>query len=934
MKYEKIKKSHKASLLIIKIFVVCGLRMNTGFSNEMKPLINEVMPSIVTEKDGNTTWGLSNAVYRNYNYYRDPSEIPSIPDEDGDYSDWIEIFNPSSSPVDLTGYGLSDRPSNPFKWIFPEYSLGSGQHLLVFASGKDRKDIVKHWETVITQGDEWRYCIPESETPETWRLVGFDDSGWDSGPSGFGFYYDLATTLPQTVSFYIRKSFTVNDIANITACLLQIDYDDAFVAYFNGTEIARANIGETGIPPPYDSKARKTRKVQLFEGGNPDVFEIENIQSLLVQGENVLAIQIHNIHPKNSTMAAIPFLTFGMTIPPPNPRGMPDFLKFSIKNYMHTNFKIKATGETLVLTDSSGDMCDRLETGYIPSDMSWGRQPDGGTQLVFFSNPTPGNSNTTTGQIFADSVTVSHSGGFYDSSISLTLSCNSSTAVIRYTKDGSDPTESSDEYYASIPIAETTVIKARAFETGLLPGKIAVHTYFINEKSTLPIISIATDPDGFFSSVKGIYLNEHQRTWEREVHLEYYEPNGHLGFSINAGTKIRGQSSSGFPQKSLSIFVRGQYGYEVINYQIFPDSPITEFKSLILRNSGNDWPYTMFRDGLNASLFKGVDLDIQEYRPAVVYINGKYWGIHNIREKYNEEYFESHHGADPDNIDFLELTHKSEHPGGALLIEGDYEHYDSMLEYMTDHDLSVDEYYNYIKTQMDIPSYINYMILEIHGSNGDWLGRNMKLWRPRTPEGKWRWLPFDLDFTFGGSVYFGNVNDMTGFNTLAYASDPSKCPWPAWTTFVFRKLLENRTFKYDFINRFADCMNTFLHTSVVMQKIHEVKSAIEPEMPNHIWRWNDSFGAINSMYQWNMEVQSVEEFCETRVDSLRTYISDEFNLSGTAQVNLNVSQPGTGIVILNTLTLDEFLWRGIYFKDVPVRITAQSSYGYRFAGWS
>ncbi|MBT4482640.1 MAG: T9SS type A sorting domain-containing protein, partial [Candidatus Latescibacteria bacterium] len=522
--------------------------------------------------------------------------------------------------------------------------------------------------------------------------------------------------------------------------------------------------------------------------------------------------------------------------------------------------------------------------------------------------------------------------------LNVSLSCNSTNAVIRYTTNGSDPVESSQQYTTPLSITKTTVIKAGAFEDGLLPGKISTHTYIINDKSTLPVISIATDPDGFFSSSKGIYVNYNEETWERPIHLEFFESDGRLGFSIDAGSRIQGKSSSRFAQKPLSIFVRGQYGYDAINYQIFPDSPVSEFKSLILRNSGNDWSFTMFRDGLTSSLFRGVDLDIQEYRPTVVYINGEYWGIHNIREKHNEEYFESHHSVDPDNIDLLKPYWRVERPDGALLIEGDYLHYDAMLDYMTDNDLSISEHYNYIKTQLDIPSYINYLILEIYGDNKDWTGNNMKLWRPKTSEGKWRWLPWDLDFTFGGQNELGyerGVDNEFGYNTLAFATDPEGgWPYPPWTTFIFRKLLENQSFRNDFINRFADCFNTFLQNHIVMQKIHEVKSVIEPEMQDHIAKWGNSNKAIKSVNDWYNSVKLVEEFGETRADSIRIYIIDEFNLSGTAMVDLDIPQPGTGTIRINTLSLDEFPWSGTYFKGVPVVITAQPAPGYRFAGWS
>ena len=144
-----------------------------------------------------------------------------IQDEDGDTPDWIELYNPGTEPVDITGYGLTDDTDRPFQWVFPAVTLYPHQFKTIFASGKDRSPIVKHWETVINWGDEWHYFIGDSEPPATWISNTFDDSSWLAGPSGFGFGdNDDATVIPQVMSVYLRASFTVGDVENISRCLL------------------------------------------------------------------------------------------------------------------------------------------------------------------------------------------------------------------------------------------------------------------------------------------------------------------------------------------------------------------------------------------------------------------------------------------------------------------------------------------------------------------------------------------------------------------------------------------------------------------------------------------------------------------------------------------------------------------------------------------
>ncbi|MFC1692269.1 lamin tail domain-containing protein, partial [Candidatus Latescibacterota bacterium] len=864
------------------------------------------------------------------------------------YSDWIEIYNPGDSPVDLTGYGLSDRSDNPFKWVFPSFSLGSGEYIILFTSGKDRTKIINSWETIMWEGDDWQYFVGTEEPPSNWKDIGFN-GGWQTGTSGFG-YGDgnEATTIPSTASLYIRKTFTVDNLTDIVRCYLHMDYDDAFVAYINGTEVARSNIGEVGTPPPFDQYADGSREGEMHQGGDPEEFEIVDIQSILIQGENVLAVQVHNLTILSSDLAAIPFLTFGATTPISNPRGTPDFINY-LATILHSNFKISSSGETLLLTDKSGNLCDLIDTEYIPIDLSRGRTTDGGAEWGFFSQPTPGESNSSQSLMdFASPVQMSLPGGFYDNILTVELSAASEDAVIRYTLDGSEPTEESNKYTDAITLYITRVVRARSFKSGCLPGKINTNTYFINREFTLPVISLSTDPDNLFDDDIGIYenlLRVHLR-WEQPIHVEFYEQDGSLGFSIDGAIKLFGKSAIVMPQKSLTIFAREKYGFSEINYQIFPDLPISKFKSIILRNGGHEFSKTHFRDSVVQSLFTDMDVDIQAYRPCATYINGKYWGIYNIREKLNEDYVASHHGVDPNNIDMIQPywrvaseDHQTDERG-TILVEGDKVHYYAMWDYLENHDLKIDAHYEYIKTQIDVKSYIDYLIAEMYCDNKDWLANNMKQWRPRTPDGKWRYMPYDLDFALGGEHALG-FDRGYGDNILKFVTDfPRASPYQDWTNFIIRKMLDNESFKNDFINRFADCMNSNFSADVVLQKISKFEKEYEQEMPYHIARWKDenlpswANPRLTSMAQWYNNVKVMEDFTKIRADRVRTHIIQKFNLSGTARVDLNVSQADRGKIKINTLTVNEYPWNGTYFMDVPVQVTALPNPGYEFTGWT
>jgi len=874
------------------------------------------------------------------------ANISTLADEDGDFSDWIELYNADSQRVELTGFGLSDNFSQPFKWQFPRITLEPGQFLLLFASGKDIRTMPIHWETIIDWGDEWKYFVPIDEPPSNWRTLEFDDSSWLSGPSGFGYDdNDDATNLgspdpfqPSPISVFIRKKITIENINHIVGAILHVDYDDGFVAYWNGEEIARSNIGFAGVPPSFHQFATRPAEARMYRGGEPEKFVIENLSAVLRPGENVIAMEVHNSELYSSDLTLIPFLTLQMNTVPSQPRGPSRHLKFPASPKLHTNFKIKAAGEPLVLSDADGQCIDQVNCGYLPPDVSYGRQPDGGAECRFFTRATPESSNIFGGyQAILDPPQFSLPAGLYRSSVSLELSSHTPGTVIRYTLDGSVPTENSARYTQPIVIDSTTVVRARVFGNAGLPSRTVTQTYIIDQNFTIPIISISTDPKNLWDHEIGIYVfGDHADTinypfwgsnfwqdWERPIHIEFFEPDGELGFSIDAGMQIFGSWSRLYPQKSLAIFTRNRYGDDAINYQIFPDKPIAKFQSIVLRNSGQDWGRTFFRDALMHDLVKDLDLDVQAYRPSVVFLNGQFWGIHNIREKMSEHYLASNRGIDPENIDFIERD--------TMVIKGSTDQYRRLLDFVSNHDMRLPSSYEYVKTLMDVENFNDYMLSVMFYANSDWPWNNVKCWRPRTPHGKWRWLLYDLDYGFHGGHLGPDANMFQEIRSQKNG-----------TTLLFFKLLENAEHRKQFVNQFADRLNSIFETARVIEVIDRFKTGIEPEMPKHIARWRGSFvgpwwlgKSIDSMEEWYGHIQVLIHFARLRPDYVRQHIINEFKLwDGPAFVQLNVSPPAAGYIRINSLIPKNYPWSGIYFINLPITLTAIPKLGYRFKSWT
>jgi len=860
-------------------------------------------------------------------------------DEDGDTPDWIELYNPGTVAIDLGGYGITDNPLEPYKWVFPAIEILPQDHLLIYASGKDRQEWVAHWETIIDWGYNWSYFPGDSPPPDNWNQQNFNDASWASGPSGFGYGDgDDATVVDPVMSLYVRHEFNVSNLESILKIVLHVDYDDGFVAYINGEEIARANIGSPGIPPAHDQGADSWREAEIYQGGEPDEYLIDAAESLLENGTNVLALQVHNFNLESSDLTLIPFLTLGLDNAPQNAQGLSEHLDVADIN-LHTNFKISSTGEILVLSSPSGAVQDSISTGTMLGDISRGRQPDGGTDWVFFGESTPGTANVTAGYSgVLEPPYVSLPGSPFSNPGTITMSTDTPDAEVYYTTDGSYPDDSSQLYEGYIYVDDNTILRAIATKQGWLNSRPSTHSYLFDYTGDLPVVSLSTNPEHFWDNDSGIYVmgpnasNQFPyfeanfwQDWERPIHIEMFEPDGELTFSIDAGVKIYGNFSRAFPQKSLTIFARSAYGYTSIDYQIFPEKDIENFEAIILRNSGNDYDNTHFRDGLVSILADRAGATAQAYRPAVVYLNGEYWGIQNIREKINEHFLASRFSIDPENIDMLE--------GDNQVIHGDPAHYLDLLNFIEANDMTESENYSVVTSAMNVDNFIRYNITQIFVDNWDWPGNNIKYWRSRTPSGRWRWILFDADFAFGLFTPDGYAHNMLQFATNP--DGPSETIWgwdpwwpnPPWSTFLLRTLLENESFKNDFINYFADHLNTTFRPDEILSVVDNITDELAGEMPEHTSRWD-----LNLAW-WYNNVNALRNFIFYRNAFMWSHIQSYFNLAGTYQLHLDMDG-GSGSININSINAYNFPWQGQYFDQIPIQIQAVPAPGFQFVGWA
>ena len=581
---------------------------------------------------------------------------------------------------------------------------------------------------------------------------------------------------------------------------------------------------------------------------------------------------------------------------------------------VHASYKIAQEGEEIGLFSPAYQLLDSVSFGAQIVDVSLGRSPDGSASWRYFKVPTPGASNNTTaydGMVYHQPE-YSITGGFYETNQTIVLS-TSQGGIIRYTLDGSEPDTNSEAYTEPITIHATTVVRARIFIPGLIPGPVNTQSYFINEDFAarkLPVVSIATDPENFWDPVKGIYVQDFKPDWEVPVNIELFEDNGsdRAAFNQTAGVKINGLYSWRLPQKMLGVYFRKQYGSSGLDYHLFFEKDRSSFKSFALRASGSDWSYTLFRDALiQDAVDYNMDIDFMAFRAGILYVNGEYMGINNMREKVDEDYIMRNHNLEKGTIDMVENEDYAE--------AGDLNAYNN-FKTLVSRDLSVQSNYNAVDTAMDIENFTDIIITEIYDRNTS-ISHNVMAWKPKD-FGKWKWILMDLDRGFF------SASDR---NISFYLNQEE---WP------FNQLFANAGYKQYFAKRLADHLYTTFNPQRILKRIDYHQQLIESEIPNHIERWlgtTSSYGnAMPSVDYWVQQVDALRDFARNRPAAILTNLQS-YGLSPAVILSLNTLPANGGSFEFNKLKIPDPIWTGLYPEDLPCEIKAISKPGFVFSGW-
>ncbi|MBH1940298.1 CotH kinase family protein [Mobilitalea sibirica] len=686
----------------------------------------------------------------------------SIAAKDGEYYDWVELYNPTDKAINLEGYGLSDKASQLFRYTFPKVTIPAGGYLLVYANGS---------------------ADPNNNNDRNIELL-----------TDFGISAEGETLMLSTSDGTLMDTVTVPAITEGSTYGRQPDGSQNYIS-----------LKPTPNTSNHEASTLSSHKEPFFSvesGFYKEPFEL-----------TITAAEDQRI-------------------------------------YYTTDGTIPTNKSDELQASNSLTVSDRSKNENLYASLS----------------------GTTTGKFFAPSILIN----------------------------------------------KATIIRAVAYDEEGNSSKVITKTYFVGFEDKadyykeVAIISLVTEPEHLFDYNTGIYVTGavhdswlngpeynantrywHQpanykqsgREWERPAHMEYFDDYGQMKISQEVGIRMRGGASRAFLQKSFNIYARSEYGNNRFTYELFPGlsseydgSVINTFKSIMLRNGGNDTELTKIREVMIHRLSSELKFSTQASKPAIVFLNGEFWGLYNLQERYSEEYIESHYGVDKDNVIIVKKDKIDEGE------EADIELYQAMLQYLASNDLTISKNYETFSTMMDIESFIDYISVEILVANKDWGSNNVMLWRSRTVEennpygdGRWRWMLYDTEYSTG-LTYENSLAYDAKYNPSSYRDNTFHTVFnPSCTIgYIFTNLIKNNTFEQQFKARFLEIAEKDFKQDTVLKLLDAYKEAYRPMMVDTTIRYSP-LSEEEAIKQFDYEVSKISYFFEKRYNYIIGILGNIFH---------------------------------------------------------
>lgn len=597
---------------------------------------------------------------------------------------------------------------------------------------------------------------------------------------------------------------------------------------------------------------------------------------------------------------------------------------------VHTSFKITQTQpEGLVFADPSGIIIDSMTVKPTQSGHSRGRTTNGGSAWGVFITPTPNASNSGAYQEYAARPSMSVNAGFYPGTQTVALTSPDAGINIYYTTNGSTPTTSSTLYAAPISISSTTVLRARAISTNpaIPPSFVNSNTYFINVSHTIATVSVFGDQT--MTLLTGTQI-------EPETGLELFDKAKVQKAETYGQANEHGNDSWSYNQRGFDYVSRDEMGYNYgVNDRVFINKSRNSFERLIFKAAANDnYPFETggahIRDSYAHTLSQraNLNLDARTWAPAIVYVNGQYWGVYDIREKVDDSDFtDYYYDQDEPNVQFLQTWGSTWSAYGGAQAQTDW---NSIRSFITSNNMAVQANYDYVDSIFNTHSFVDYFVFNSWLVTMDWLNWNTAWWRGLDPAGdkkKWRYTLWDLDAIMGHYVNYTNIPDPSpGADPCNVESLPN--PGGQGHTQILNALMANPDFKQYYEARYIDLMNTYLSCDYALPLYDSMIAVIQPEMQGQVNKWGGSYST------WQANAAAFRNAIDQRCTSLTQGLIDCYALTGPYAITYDVSPVGTGEIRINSITPASYTYTGNYFGGIVTKLKANPiTVGYVFDHW-
>ena len=601
---------------------------------------------------------------------------------------------------------------------------------------------------------------------------------------------------------------------------------------------------------------------------------------------------------------------------------------------IHTSFKLSQTeGDWVILSNNFGNVVDSFKiVHYTKEDHSVGRSTDGAADFKLFTNPTPNTTNVGAQDFYTPTPVFDLQAGSYPSPVNVSITCADPSAQIRYTTDGSDPTASSTLYSGPINVSNTQVIRAAAFGANL-PSFNETNTYFINETHGLPIVSVCSE------DVYDLVANGNQGGgWGNGNKVGAFELFELGGVYIDEGEghfNKHGNDSWSYPQRGFDFIMRDQFGYNGdLDYQIFPEKSRNDFQRLILKPAASDnYP---FEDGAHIrdafihmlSIKAKMKLDERTSRSCIVYLNGEYWGVYEIREKADDhDYTDYYYDQDKFHLEYLKTWGGTWQDYGAPNAQPNW---DNLTNYILSNNMSAGPDFDYVDSKLNWKSLCDYFMFNSYVVNMDWLNWNTAWWRGTDTAGtkkKWRYVLWDMDATFGHYINYTGIPDVSANADPCNAENLPNPGGQGHTDILEKLIAENPIVEQYYITRYIDLVNTYFSCDSMLSLLDSMVNEITPDMAGQCAKWGGSVSG------WQANVQELRDFINARCLALEQGLIDCYDLNGPHATTFDVDPPNSGEIKVNSVWAPTYPWSTEYFGGIQTNIRAKAAPGFVFDHW-